>query len=140
MPDPTPAALGAPQSIHVVEPPPSGQIMLVYAPTDLVPESDVTGVGALVSVMPAHIESGFFRKTLGNDATVRPVDFDGIHAYWIEGSPHALFFEIGQDQVEQDTLRLATNTLLWERDGNLYRLEADVSLETAVEIARSIPG
>jgi len=90
-------------------------------------------------VMPAHIESGFFRKTLGNDSTVRPVDFDGVHAYWIEGSPHALFFEIGQDQVEQDTLRLATNTLLWERDGHVYRLEADVSLETAVEIARSIP-
>jgi hypothetical protein len=140
MPDPTPAVLGAPQSIHVLEPPPSGQIMLVYGPSDLVPQSDVTGVGALVSVMPAHIESGFFRKTLGNDSTVRPVDFDDVHAFWIEGSPHQLFFEIGQDQVEQDALRLATNTLLWERDGHLYRLEADVSLETAVEIARSIPG
>ena len=139
MPDPTPAVLGAPQSVHVLEPPQSGQIMLVYGPSDLVPESDVTGVGALVSVMPAHIESGFFRKTLGNDSTVRPVDFDGVHAFWIEGSPHVLFFEIGQDQVQQDTLRLATNTLLWERDGHLYRLEADVPLQTAVEIARSIP-
>jgi len=140
MPDPTPAVLGAPQSIHVVEPPKSGQILLVYSPSDLVPQSDVTGVGALVSVMPAHIESGFFRKTLGTDSTVRPVDFDGVHAFWIEGSPHQLFFEVGQDQVAQDTLRLATNTLLWERDGHLYRLEADVPLATAVKIARSIPG
>jgi len=139
MPDPTPAALGAPQSVHVLEPPQSGQIMLVYTPSDLVPQSDVTGVGALVSVMPAHIESGFFRKTLGSDSTVRPVDFDGVHAFWIEGSPHALFFEVGQDQVEQDTLRLATNTLLWERNGHLYRIEADVPLQTAVDIARSIP-
>ena len=140
MPDPSPAVLGTPQSVHVVEPPQSGQILLVYAPSDLVPQSPVSGVGALVSVMPAHIESGFFRKTLGNDSTVRPVEFDGVHAFWIEGAPHQLFFEVGQDQVEQDTLRLATNTLLWERDGHLYRLEADVSLATAVEIARSIPG
>jgi hypothetical protein len=139
MPDPTPAVLGAPQSVHVLQPPQSGQIMLVYAPSNLVPQSDVTGVGALVSVMPAHIESGFFRKTLGTDSTVRPIDFDGVHAYWIEGSPHQLLFEVGQDQVAQDSLRLATNTLLWERDGHLYRLEADISLETAVEIARSIP-
>src|SRR3954449_979762 len=138
-PDQTPAALGAPQSVHVVEPPASGQILLVYSPTELVPQSDVTGVGALVSVMPAHIEAGFFGKTLGTDATVRPVDFAGVHGYWIEGSPHQLLFEIGQDQVEQDTLRLATNTLLWERNGHLYRLEADISLEAAVAIASSIP-
>ncbi|HZX53647.1 MAG TPA: hypothetical protein VFE86_03155 [Ilumatobacteraceae bacterium] len=139
LPDPTPAALGAPQSVHVIEPPQRGQILLVYTPSELVPQSDVTGVGALVSVMPAHIEAGFFRKTLGSDATVRPVEFDGVRGYWIEGSPHQLFFEIGQDQLEQDTLRLATNTLLWERNGHLYRLEADISLETAIGIASSIP-
>ena len=139
LPDPTPAALGAPQSVHVVEPPASGQILLVYSPTELVPQSEVTGVGALVSVMPAHIEAGFFRKTLGTDATVRPVDFAGVHGYWIEGAPHQLFFEIGQDQVQQDTLRLATNTLLWERNGHVYRLEADISLETAEAIASSVP-
>jgi hypothetical protein len=139
LPDPTPAALGASRSVHVVEPPQSGQILAVYPPSELLPESPVTGVGALVSVMPAHIESGFFRKTLGTDATVRPVDFAGVHGFWIEGAPHQLFFEIGQDQVEQDTLRLATNTLLWERNGHVYRLEADVSLETAVAIASSLP-
>jgi hypothetical protein len=139
LPDPTPTALGRPGSIHVVEPPVSGQILVVYPPSELLPQSPVTGVGALVSVMPAHIESGFFQKTLGTDATVRPIDFAGVHGFWIEGSPHQLFFEIGQDQVQQDTLRLATNTLLWERNGHVYRLEADISLETAVAIASSIP-
>jgi hypothetical protein len=140
LPNPTPAVLGAPRSVHVVEPPQSGQIVLVYAPSKRVPLSTtVPGVGALVSVMPAHIESGFFRKTLGTDATVQAVDSAGVHGFWIEGSPHQLLFEIGQDQVEQDTLRLATNTLLWERNGHLYRLEADISLGAAVAIASSIP-
>ena len=53
-----PTLLGHPQSVHVVQPPASGQIVLVYAPSDLVPQSEVTGVGALVSVMPAHDRRG----------------------------------------------------------------------------------
>ena len=71
LPDPTPALLGHPQSIHVVQPPATGQIVLVYPPSAVVPESPVIGAGALVSVMPAHIEEGFFQKTLGSTSTVR---------------------------------------------------------------------
>ena len=139
LPDPTPALLGDPQSVHVVTPPDSGQIVLIYAPSDLVPPSPVTGIGALVSVMPAHIEEGFFQKTLGPGATVRPIDFNGLSAFWIEGSPHQVLFDVGNGQIQPDTLRLATNTLLWERDGHVYRLEADISLETALRIAGSVP-
>ena len=35
-----------------------GQIVLVYAPSDLLPQSSVTGVGALVSVIPARSTKG----------------------------------------------------------------------------------
>lgn len=137
LPNPTPLLLGDPQSIHVVQPPEAGQIVLVYAPSDLVPQSTVIGVGALVSVMPAKIEEGLFAKMLGDVATVRSVDVDGAAGYWIEGSPHQLFFQIG-DEIQTDTLRLATNTLLWQREGYVYRLEADVSLQTALRIAGSV--
>jgi hypothetical protein len=139
LPDPTPALLGRPQSVHVVQPPDSGQIILVYVPSALLPMSPVIGVGALVSVFPAHIEEGFFAKALGNDATVSSVDVptaDG--GYWIEGAPHQLFFDSG-GQPQLDTLRLATNTLLWQRGDHIYRIEADVSLETALRIAASVP-
>jgi hypothetical protein len=138
LPDPTPALLGDPRSVHVVTPPESGQIVLVYAPSDLVTQSPVTGVGALVSVMPAHIEEGFFQKTLGATTTVTSVEVDGAPGYWLEGSPHQLLFEFG-DNVLPDTLRLATNTLLWQRGDNVYRLEADIDLDTALRIAGSVP-
>ena len=138
LPDPTPALLGVPQSVHVVQPPATGQIVLVYSPSELVPQSTVIGAGALVSVMPAHIERGFFEKTLGSTSTVRPIDVDGDVGYWIEGSPHQLVFEFG-DEIQQDTLRLATNTLLWQRGDHVYRIEADIDLETALRIAKSIP-
>jgi hypothetical protein len=139
LPDPTPAVLAGAPSVHVVTPPATGQIVLVYAPSDLLPQSSITGVGALVSVMPAHIDEGFFRKTLGSEATVRQIDFDGTSGFWIEGAPHQLLFVVGDGQIQPDTLRLATNTLLWERDGHVYRVEADISLETAVRIATSVP-
>ena len=136
--DPTPSLLGAPLSVHVVQPPDSGTIVLAYAPTDLLPQSPVTGVGALVSVLPAKISEGLFAKTLGDTATVRPVEVGTSKAYWIEGSPHQVFFQVG-DSIVPQSLRLATNTLLWERDGRVYRIEADVSLDTALRIANSIP-
>jgi hypothetical protein len=136
LPDPSPSLLGDPQSVHVVEPPATGQIVMIYAPSDLTPQSAITGVGALMSVMPATINEGFFQKTLG-DATVRSVDVDGAQGYWIEGSPHQLLFEFG-GQIQPDTLRLATNTLLWQRGDFVYRLEADVDLDTALRIAKSV--
>jgi hypothetical protein len=112
--------------------------VLVYSPSALVPQSPVIGAGAVVSVMPAHIDAGFFQKTLGTTSTVRSVDVNGDAGYWIEGSPHQLLFDFG-DQIQPDTLRLATNTLLWQRGDYVYRIEADVDLETAVRIAASIP-
>jgi hypothetical protein len=138
LPDPTPALLGEPQSIYVVQPPDSGQIVLVYPAGDLVPQSSVTGVGALVSVIPAHIQEGYFGKMLGDTATVTPVDVNGNPGYWIEGSPHQLLFD-RNGETEPVTLRLATNTLLWQRGDNIFRIEADISKETALRIAASIP-
>ena len=138
LPDPTPQLLGTAKSVHVQHPPAAGQIVLVYPPSELVPQSSVTGVGALMSVLPATVDDGFFQKMLGVDATVQAVDVDGSPGYWLEGTPHQMLFVL-DGEVQADTLRLATNTLLWQRDGRVYRLEADVSLEVAQRIAASVP-
>jgi hypothetical protein len=137
LPDPTPTLLGAPQSVHVIQPPLTGQIIEVYAPSDLVPPSKVTGVGALVSVWPGKIEEGYFVKGLGEGTTVTSVAVGGSPGYWIEGQPHEIFFSI-DGEPQADTMRLATNTLLWQRDGRVFRIEADITMETALRIAGSI--
>jgi Domain of unknown function (DUF4367) len=137
LPDPTPTLLGAPQSVHVVQPPLAGQIIEVYAPSDLIPPSKVTGVGALVSVWPGKIEEGYFVKGLGEGSTVTSVDVSGSPGYWIEGEPHEVFFSI-DGETQGDTMRLATNTLLWQREGRVYRIEADIAMEAAMRIAASI--
>ncbi len=59
----------------------------------------------------------------------------GQPAVWIEG-PHLL--DLGSGQVDQVT-RVATNVLIWNAGEATYRLEGEISLEEAREIAESWP-
>ncbi len=60
--------------------------------------------------------------------------------YWIGGEAHT-FGYVGPDgEVILETLRLAGNTLLWERDGETFRLESGLGLTEAIEVAESIGG
>ena len=135
--------LGEPEGIYVVSPPASGQIVVVYPPSATLPVSRVAGTGALLSIMPGTIEDGLFAKGLGPDTTVETLSFLdaaglSVNAAWLSGQPHTYAFIDRNGQVHFDTLRLATNTLLWSDGEITYRLEADVSRDTAIGIARSV--
>jgi hypothetical protein len=57
---------------------------------------------------------------------------------WIAGRPHAFAYLDARGQARLETLRLAGNTLLWNHDGVLVRLEAAVSQHMALKIAASM--
>ena len=42
-------------------------------------------------------------------------------------------------QIRAGTLRLATNTLVWEHRGVTYRLEGRMTLQDAMRVATSVP-
>src|SRR6185436_9133859 len=118
--------LGEPSGIFVVHPPDSGQVVVAYPPSDVVPESDVAGVGALLSAVRGSTDEGGFLKTAASGTEVQSLRFyasDGaiVDAIWLGGEPHQLSFIDSSGVQVWDTLRLATNTLLWERDGVTYR-------------------
>lgn len=95
--------------------------------------------------------------TAGDDGAVRMDQFDGRLDYTfaktardvrfteVGGSP-ALWFELPHEVVvlnsdgtrRFETARLAGHTLIWEHGVTTVRLEADVSLARAIEIARSV--
>ncbi|MDQ6857605.1 MAG: hypothetical protein M3Z65_01265, partial [Chloroflexota bacterium] len=59
--------------------------------------------------------------------------------FWIQGTPHFFFYSSGgANQVQQETLRLAGNTLIWTQGPLLMRLEAQVDKATALRIAASL--
>ena len=144
LPTPQAPTLGAPAGIFVVTPPRSGQIVVVYPPTPTLPESPIAGVGALLSTLPGTVDDdGMFMKVQAPGTTVETFVFttaagDTVDAIWLGGAPHDYVFVDRNNEPVFDTLRLATHTLLWKVGDVTYRLEADISREAAVDIARSV--
>ena len=136
LPLPTPEALGAPMSLHVPDVGTLIEVVAVYAASPELPESVVPGVGAIVSVVDASADATMFGKFLGPDTSIETLEIDGEPAIWLSGAPHDVVVLVdGQPIV--DTLRLATNTLLWQHAGWLLRIEATISRDEAVRLARS---
>jgi hypothetical protein len=77
------------------------------------------------------------KKLITTGATVTGTSVDGVPAYWIEGA-HFYMYEDSKGNVRQDTLRLSSNALVWERGGVTLRIESALSEDRALAIARSM--
>jgi hypothetical protein len=136
-----PASLGTPDEVYLKLPPtgPSGgEVTLVYAQRSDIRTSGLTGVSVLVTEARGKTNESFFQKMLGPDATVEPVTVNGHPGYWIAGSPHMFAFTGSDGQVYTDTLRLATNTLIFDDNGTIVRLEGEMTRAQALQIGASI--
>ena len=45
---------------------------------------------------------------------VTPAKVDGLAAWWVAGGDHFFFYRDAQGNVVDSTLRLASDTLIWE--------------------------
>jgi hypothetical protein len=73
----------------------------------------------------------------GEPATIQQTQVNGHAALWTEG-PYMLEYLRG-NQVPYGTRRLVSgHVLLWEEQNITYRLETDLSLEQAIQIAQSL--
>jgi len=61
----------------------------------------------------------------------------GEPGYFLSGNPHEFSYFDRRGEYRQEIVRLAGNTLLWERGPLTLRLEADINKEEALKIARS---
>jgi hypothetical protein len=94
----------------------------------------------LVTQFAAGFGEDLVVKEVGSAATVEAVELaPGVTAHWISGEPHRLFLsDDTTGEVRTETLRLATDTLVWAEDGVTYRVEGDLPLPDALRIARSL--
>lgn len=79
-----------------------------------------------------------FHKLIGHDTTTKFVDVDGAAGIWIERADHVVFYRGRSGEELRFKGYLSGNTLVWQRGTVSYRLEAGVSLERALELARSL--
>ena len=135
-----PAALGDPDAVYLGGPSLRGQVALVYAPRDGIPASPLLGgAGLLVTQNRGEPDRGLAQKLADTGlATVEAVTVDGAPGVWITGQPHIFWYLAPDGFYIEESRRLVGDTLAWERDGILYRIEGDISLEQALDIARSM--
>jgi hypothetical protein len=112
-------------NVYYAEPLPTGQVSFVYGSLDK-PQLLITQVAAL----------GALEKLVNAATRVEMVSTEDAQGVWIEGERHVLFYP-GADREEP--FRLVGNALILERtDGVTVRIEADISKDEALRIARSM--
>jgi hypothetical protein len=136
-----PSSLGRPDEVFLKQPPtgPSGgEVTLVYAQRTDIPVSGLTGVSVLVTEARGQVNEVFFQKTLGPESTIEQVTVRGHAGYWISGHPHDFAFADANGNFYGETLRLAANTLIFEDNGTIVRIEGNMTKAQALQIANSI--
>ncbi|HEX2680665.1 MAG TPA: hypothetical protein VHQ03_05180, partial [Candidatus Dormibacteraeota bacterium] len=135
-----PASLGAPNEVYLQLPPDGptgGEVTLVYAARPGISESGTTGVGVLVTEARGAVDENFFGKMLGPGTTLESVTVNGHPGWWISGQPHEFFFLDASGGFRGETLRLATNTLIFDDGGTIVRIEGDLTKDQALQIGTS---
>lgn len=110
--------------------------------SDLVPGGQVTFVWGTKSgthlVMTQSPGMPFAEKMLGPDTQSEATEVDGQPGIWFYGEEHFFVFRDQNGNLQEDTGRLAGNTLLWQQGDLTVRLEGDLSKKQALEIAESV--
>ena len=130
--------LGEPDAVYLHPTAADGMVSLVYGEREGI-AAGPDGVAVLVTEFRADIPDDLVKKVAQSGSTVEWVDVGGSRGYWISGGPHVFLYRVPSGDIGEEQMRLVGNTLIWQRDGLLLRLESDVSLEDASELAESIP-
>ena len=127
--------LGAPDDVFIETVGASDRLTLVYRERPGIPVSPVAGVSALVVEVRGFVDEGLLGKAVGPGTRIETVAVNGNRGFWLEGAPHLYFYLDPSGSVQQETLRLASNTLVWVQNSVTVRLEAQVDRATALRIA-----
>ena len=125
-----PTALGRPAQVYLALPPqgPSGGEVTLYYENGPI----------LVTEARGTVNEQFFGKTIGPGTTIENVDVNGHSGWWISGQPHGFAFTDANGNFYFDTLRLATNTLIFDNNGTIIRIEGAGTKQQALRIAGTV--
>jgi hypothetical protein len=112
---------------------------LVIAAGEGLPEISDTGIGLLVQRIEGDLERAMVEKLVDEvGATVTPVTIGDADGFWIEGPPHLVRYLLPSGAVRTEMTRLVGDTLVWQRDGVLYRMESPLGLDESRRLAASV--
>lgn len=86
-----------------------GVVSLIYAPDETLPEIGDSGIGLVFQLVDGSLDAEMIEKLVVEvGATVEPIEVDGAAGFWIDGPPP------------------------------LYRLEAEIDRDAAIDIAETL--
>ena len=133
---PTDPALGNPDAVYIRAVQGSMAVSFAYRARAGIPVSPQAGLAALVTELGGHLEPAILGKVVPQGTKLELLTVNGGAGAWMDGQPHEVFYATsGGASFINDTLRLAGNTLIWEQNGIVMRLEAQVDKATALRIA-----
>ncbi|HKA83959.1 MAG TPA: hypothetical protein VKD21_08850 [Acidimicrobiales bacterium] len=131
-----PSAAGDPARAFVGRP--AGAVNLTWAPAADLPEIGDSGIGLLLTEVPATTDAGGVAKMAPRGTTIELVRVGDEAAYWIAGRPHEVVLTDADGDVVHDSSRLAGNTLIWTDGEVTYRLESALDRDDAVALASTL--
>jgi hypothetical protein len=139
-----PARLGRPTSAWLTTDYGVPIVTLVWRASRTLPDTgsaatgSATGIGAILTEIPASIDRTYLEKVVGSGGTVDEVDVGDDHGLWIGGALHELFVLDARGEPVPSLTRLAGRSLLWSHADLTLRLETSLGRSEAVAIARSV--
>lgn len=91
-----------------------------------------------IMAVPGTTGEALATKMVGRDSTVTRVTVGGSDGWWISGAPHEIIVERPDGDVGVVRSSLAGDTLLFARDGTVYRLESTLGRDATVAIAEGL--
>jgi hypothetical protein len=135
-----PAAAGfqRPDAVYVnPDQPLGGRVDLVFRARPGLPASPYTDAGLLITQFQATLTPDFIKKVVAG-GLVEEVQVAGQPGYWFSGEPHFFTFRDRAGELNDESTRLAGNTLVWQAGALTLRLEGQLSRQEAIRIAESM--
>jgi len=123
--------LGRPDSIFLDRATPGGQVFFLWG-MEARPR-------VLLSEFRGDLNRELIGKQVGPGTTIEPVSVQGAPGFWVAGANHVVYYLDPDGQIQEETIRLSRNALLWERNDLTLRIEGDFGKGVALELARSVP-
>jgi hypothetical protein len=128
---------GMPDSIFATAD--GGVVSLVFVAGDGLPEIKDTGIGLLIQRIEGDLETVMIEKLVDEvGASVIPISVGDAPGFWIKGPPHLVRSLTAEGAVRAEMTRLVGETLVWQGDGALYRMESALDLVDSLWLAESV--
>jgi len=124
-----------PDAVYLSQDVPGGRVDMVYRARPGLPASPFTNVGLLITQFRAEPMIEKFAKVA---TSVERVTVGGEPGYWLAGEPHSFVYMDRNQQVQEETARLAGATLVWTHGDLTLRLEGQIPKQQALRIADSM--